>query len=131
MPPAGFDDGARWVKTHTPPGEPVLVSPHMIFAEYWLQRPVVVQFKFVPHGGRAREWYERLVDLSGAYGPDEELSRLGGGASALHVAAGGGLPGARYQVWGAIPGPDRALVDLSFVVAYQSGEWAVYDLGGP
>jgi hypothetical protein len=131
VPPAGFDNVARWVKAHTPPGEPVLVSPHIIFAGYWLERPVVVQFKFVPHGERAREWYERLVDLSGGVQPETRSFHASGEVHQRFMS----LPPEAYRALATKYGA-RYLVrteraDLSFVVAYQSGEWAVYDVGGP
>jgi hypothetical protein len=132
VPPPGFDDVARWVKTHTPPGEPVLVSPHITFAGYWLERPVVVQFKFAPHqGGRAREWYERLVDFSGGVRPETrsflaswEVHQRFMSLPAEVYRALGAKYGARYLVR-----TERA--DLPFPVAYQSAEWVVYDFGGP
>jgi hypothetical protein len=132
VPPPGFDEVARWVKTHTPPGEPVLVSPHITFAGYWLERPVVVQFKFTPHhGGRAREWYERLIDFSGGVRPEMRSFHASREVHQRFMS----LPVEAYRALGAKYGA-RYLVrtgraDLPIAVAYRSAEWTVYDFGGP
>lgn len=63
-PPAGFERAANFVRENMPVGQPILVSPHNAFAGYWMERPVVASWKFVPHdqSGLA-EWYRRMVDL--------------------------------------------------------------------
>jgi hypothetical protein len=132
LPLPGFDEVARWVKAHTPPGEPILVSPHITFAGYWLERPVVVQFKFVPHpGGRASEWYERLVDFSGGVRPKTRGFRASWEVHQRFMS----LPPEAYRALGAKYGA-RYLVrteraDLPFAVVSRSADWAVYYIGGP
>jgi len=130
-PPPGFNEIARWVKAHTPPDEPVLVSPRMTFAGYWLERPVVVLFKFPPHRGRAvSEWYERIIDFCGGARPNQRSSDasrevherfMSMSAQAYQLL--GTKYGARYLVR-----PERP--DLPFAVAHTSAGWAVYHLDG-
>jgi hypothetical protein len=63
--PATTDLG-NWVQDNTP-RESVFVAPPCLF-DFWIRarRPLVVSYKAMPHGPRAQQWYQRLLDVAGA-----------------------------------------------------------------
>jgi hypothetical protein len=128
-PPAGFAEAAAFVRDVAPRGEPVLVSPFIALAGYWMERPVVALWKFVPHDGPGlAEWYERMVDLRVLDPPDSTWQRVrrhyGSGFAGMSAEEYVGLSekySARYLV-------TTRRDDLGLTAVFNGETYAVYDL---
>ncbi len=125
-----LDEAAAWIRAHTGPDE-TFVAPPCEF-DFWVRarRPVVVNYKAVPHGPRALQWYERLRAVGGG----EEIEATGfavckpvdRGAGNLDRAALAALSERYAARWYLVRGSRPDLADLE---RFRGGRHAVYDIG--
>lgn len=129
-PPPGFEGAARFIREHAAIGQPVLVSPHLDYAGYWMERPVVALYKFVPHHGSGiAQWYHYMVELAAISPPDSvdrmprrrPLDAFDRMATEEYLAL-AARHGARYVV-------TKPRHEIALPIAFENGRFAVYEVG--
>jgi hypothetical protein len=130
--PEGFESVAHFIQSHAPVARPVLITPHLDHAGYWMERPVVGLWKFVPHqGALIAEWYNRMVDLAAIIPPD----RPGGRPRFAPVGAFNRLSTDEYRTLAAKYGAHylvlrrRGDLELELPIAFENAEFMVYEIG--